>query len=99
RQLLTATQVPKVNTPSFALACNHAPASALGLLLIGNAQDVAGTNVLGLGVSFHVDLFASSVLLGLDMTSNAAGYGVGAAPIPNDPSLAGVAIFAPEGRD
>jgi len=93
-QRLTTNKVPKVNSSTFAFTCNHAPASSLGLLLVADGQILAGYDPLALGCLFHVDLFGSSFFTGLNMTSNAAGFGLGPAPIPNNPGFAGLTLYA-----
>ena len=92
-ELLGASTCPDVNTPSFQLTCEKAPASALGLGLVSAGQDLAGSDPLALGVAFHVDLFAPG-LIALDFTSDPTGRGYAAAPIPNDPTLVGASVYA-----
>ncbi|HKE01642.1 MAG TPA: hypothetical protein VKE69_11575, partial [Planctomycetota bacterium] len=78
---------------AFRLICTNAPRRALGLGLVASAPDVAGTNFLALGMTLHVDPFASAVFLGLDFFSDPVGVGAAALPIPNLPSLAGATLY------
>jgi hypothetical protein len=80
---------PQVGNANFVLTCDKAPASSLGLGLIGNAKDVAGSDPFTLGILLHLDMFLSTELNGVDFVSDAAGVGAAAAPIPNIPVLAG----------
>lgn len=89
-QLATANGIPKVGSLTFGFASDRAPANALGLGLVGNAQDLGGSDLFGIGL--HVDLAASSFLTSLDVLSDGAGFGFAAAPIPGNPGLAGVSL-------
>jgi hypothetical protein len=62
--------------------------------LLSNAADDAGSDLLGLGITLHIDFVGSTFLLGLDSLANASGFASAAAPIPNDPSLVGSTFFA-----
>lgn len=91
---LDTNAIPQIGDAGFALVATNAPRHALGLLLLGNAFDVAGSDSLGVGLLLHVDVLASTELLGLDAPSDAAGGVFVPAPIPNDPALAGLAYAA-----
>jgi hypothetical protein len=88
---------PTIGSPDFAVTCNHCPPSSLGLALLANAQDLAGSDPFAIGVLLHVDLFAATDVIALDATSDAAGNGatVGAV-IPNNPALVGATYYASE---
>jgi hypothetical protein len=68
--------------------------SSLGLLLVADAQDAAGSDLFGFGFLLHVDFLASAFVLGLDATSDVDGYGVAPLPIGSVPSLAGATVYA-----
>ncbi|HKE02286.1 MAG TPA: IPT/TIG domain-containing protein, partial [Planctomycetota bacterium] len=88
-----ASTCPTVGNAAFQLTCDHAPANALGLGLVGNAQDLAGSDPLALGVLFHVNPFLSTTIIGLDFTSDASGFATAPAPLPNDPAIVGSTLY------
>lgn len=92
--VLTGSPAPVVNTPSFSLTSTNAPPNALGLVLVTNAANVQGSDPFFLGVTLHVDLFASTDTFTIDASSDAFGTGVAPAPIPNAPQLAGATYYA-----
>ncbi|HKE02287.1 MAG TPA: VCBS repeat-containing protein, partial [Planctomycetota bacterium] len=79
---------------SFGLRATNAPPHSIGLGLLGDAADLAGSDPFGLGVTLHVDLFATSFLVGLDFSSDAGGTAFAPAPIPNLPGIVGVSFEA-----
>ncbi|HKE01421.1 MAG TPA: hypothetical protein VKE69_10460, partial [Planctomycetota bacterium] len=91
---LGANAPPNVGSPGFALVASAAPPSSLGLLLVGDAQNAAGSDSLGIFLVFHVDLFASTLLVGFDMPSDLAGEALASVPIPASPSIAGATLYA-----
>lgn len=93
-QTVDANLTPKINTPGFALTCNNAPPSAIGLGLITNVADLAGSDPFAIGVLLHVNLFASTEVIAPDFPSNASGFATLAAPIPNVPALIGATYYA-----
>jgi hypothetical protein len=93
-QRLTINKTAKIGATGFAWACDNAPWQALGLLLISDSPDAPGSDALGLGVMFHIDL-QSAALWGMDMNSST--YGVGLTPpfaIPNNPNLIGQTFYS-----
>jgi len=86
---LDVTHAPMIHSPHFGFTCNNAPPSSLGLGILANAQDLAGSDPFFIGVLLHVDLFASTETVSLDFFSDASGNGLAAAPIPNAPALVG----------
>jgi hypothetical protein len=90
---LRVNSTPKTNNPLFELNCLHAPPKSLGLLLLSNERDGAGSDALGLGVAFHVGLYTPE-LYALDMPSTALGSGTTRLAIPNDPALVNRLYFA-----
>lgn len=91
---ISATSAPVVGNAAFAVVNTGAPPSALGLLLIGNVPDVPGSDPLNIDVLEHVDLFASTLLLGFNAFSDASGYALAAIPIPANPSIVGATVYA-----
>jgi hypothetical protein len=93
-QFLTANRAAKVNNPNFGFYCGSAPANALGLLIVTDAQDLAGSDSLFVGVLFHVDFFGATELYGFDMVSDGFGFGGALTPIPNNPAIVGLDFYA-----
>lgn len=93
-QTMGVAAAPEVGMAAFGLTCSNAPPSSLGLGLVADAQDAAGSDPFAIGVLLHVDLFAATQLYSFDLVSDAAGVGAVAVPIPNDPLLAGQGFFA-----
>jgi hypothetical protein len=89
-QTVHAGGPPRVDSPSFFLFCDHAPANSQGILLAGTSADSAGSDPFGWGILLHVDVLASTDLMALDMASDPGGLGFAPAKIPNDPALVGV---------
>jgi hypothetical protein len=84
-----------IGTPNFSFTCTNAPRSTLGLVLIGTAADLAGSDPFSLGILFHVDLFTSTTFLGFDCYSDAGGTSLTPpGPIPNNPGLIGSPFVA-----
>ncbi len=88
-QAMGFVSCPTLGNAAFALTCSAAPPSSLGLGLLTDAPDIAGSDPFGLGVLLHVDLFGALEVNALDVVSDAAGLGTVATPVPNLPSLAG----------
>ncbi|MBL8694734.1 MAG: integrin [Planctomycetes bacterium] len=91
---LGVTHAPMLNSPQFEISCNNAPPSSLGLGIIANAQDLAGSDPFFIGVLLHVDLFAATETTTLDFLSDASGNAVAAVPIPNASALVGDTYYA-----
>lgn len=68
--------------------------SSLGLGIVADAVDVAGSDPFGLGILLHVDLLLATEVLTFDFLSNASGSGFQPVPIPNDPMLIGQVFYA-----
>lgn len=66
---------------------------SLGALLVANASDPTGTDSVGLGISFHVDLFNSTELLAFDALSDGNGVAPFSTGIPNDPALSNQTFY------
>ncbi|HKD99468.1 MAG TPA: IPT/TIG domain-containing protein [Planctomycetota bacterium] len=93
-ELLATTTCPTIGNAAFALTCDHAPANALGLGLVGSAQDFAGHDLFGIGVLLHVDLVFSTTFLPADFASDATGLGTAPLPIPDVPAFLGATLYA-----
>ncbi len=93
---LQAHGVPTVGNSLFALRGNKAPASSLGLLLVTDSKDPSptGTDVFGIGAQLLVDFLLATEVLGLDMNSDALGYGATPTPVPANPVLLGKTYYA-----
>src|SRR4029434_9526152 len=89
----SASSKAVVGTPDFFLTCTNAPPSSLGLAIVADVQDLAGSDRCGLAVPLHVDMFASTILVGVNAYSTAAGTASAALPIPNVPGLAGQTAY------
>src|SRR4030095_4306984 len=85
-ELLGASTCPTIGNAAFQLMCDHAPPNALGLGIVRNVQDIAGSDPLSFGIKFHMSVFDPG-LVGLNFFSDAAGHGFAAAPLPNNPSI------------
>ncbi|MBI3819852.1 MAG: VCBS repeat-containing protein [Planctomycetes bacterium] len=92
--VLCANAPPKINSPGFQFQSLHAPPSSLGIVLIVNAADAAGSDPFGLGFELLLDLANATEIIAIDMPTDAAGAGAAAAPIPNDPTLIGKFYYA-----
>jgi hypothetical protein len=85
---------PKINNEAFAILFTNAPPRSLGVSLITDAQDVAGTDPFGIGVNFQVDLLSAAELYSLNIYTSENGCGIMPASIPNNPGLAGKTYYA-----
>ncbi len=92
---LGVNHAPMLGSPSFAITCDNAPPSSLGLGLVTDAQDLAGSDPFGIGVLLHADFFLATEVLSFDFVSDASGnaetIGTG---IANDPPLIGKTYYA-----
>lgn len=91
--VLTTNMSPKSGYFNFAFRGNNAPANSLGLLLGGNAQDVAGTDALFIGIPLYINLAHSTELYGIDFPTDAQGFASVQAPIPTMPVMTGLTYF------
>jgi glucose/arabinose dehydrogenase len=91
---LAAANSPVIGNPEFTLRCSHGPVagSGLGLGVFADRPD-AGSDPLGWGVLFHVQL-ASPLLLLSAMLPDLRGNGQFSLSIPADSSLTGLSLFA-----
>jgi glucose/arabinose dehydrogenase len=92
-QALTADCSPVVGNPSFEIECSNAPVSGLGLIAFADVPDFVGSDPLGIGLTVHVQIGAPFWVLE-PMFSDANSVGRFAFPIPPQPTLAGMQIYA-----
>ncbi|MBI3820277.1 MAG: VCBS repeat-containing protein [Planctomycetes bacterium] len=90
---MSANGAPKVNSPGFALICTNAPRNSLGIGLVADAPDFAGSDPFYLNIKLHVDLLNAITLLSFDIYSDTGGSGFTSAPIPNNPSIVGQTFY------
>jgi hypothetical protein len=92
---LDVTHAPMLGSPHFALTCDNAPPSSLGLGIVTNAQDLNGSDPFGLGALLHVNLFAATEVYSVDFLSDAVGNARSAdLAIALNPALVGTTYYA-----
>lgn len=91
---LTPTAVPNIGTPDFGFLCTNAPPMAHGLIVIADAPALVGSDPLGIGVVFYLDLASSLQIDVVEAIADGAGNASGVTQIPNDPALIGVTLYA-----
>ncbi|MBL8692886.1 MAG: hypothetical protein JNJ88_02195 [Planctomycetes bacterium] len=84
----------KIGNSNFRFHSDRVPASSIGLLLITDVQDSAGTDLFGVGIELHVGFVGAVDVYALDMFSDSWGYAVLSTPIPNHAPLVGKSYFA-----
>ncbi|MBI3817493.1 MAG: PQQ-dependent sugar dehydrogenase [Planctomycetes bacterium] len=92
-QTMSVNCSPVIANPGFELLVNRCPTSSLGLTMVTDQQDVAGSDPFSIGVLLHVG-FGGSQVMAFDANSDALGNGITAAPIPNNPTLVGQHFYA-----
>jgi hypothetical protein len=85
---------PKVGNSLFSLSSTAAPGDALGLVVVTNHANAAGSDPFGLGIQLLLDFPSSTTILGIDMPSNDIGGNAALLPIPNAPGLANQTFYA-----
>ncbi|TAJ16174.1 MAG: hypothetical protein EPO68_11530 [Planctomycetota bacterium] len=93
-QGLTSNASPQIAATGFELRANHAPAAGVGILVLSSAQDLAGSDPLGLGVVTHVGVLPPAVLIPRVLVADAQGLAMKAFALPSDPSAAGATLYA-----
>jgi len=84
-----ALSAPTIGNSEFRVACTNVPSEALGLCIVSDAADIAGSDSLGVGLAFHVGFFTATYLNGFNVFSDTANNSQLADPIPNNPTLIG----------
>ncbi|MBL8695089.1 MAG: VCBS repeat-containing protein [Planctomycetes bacterium] len=92
-QILDTNIPPVVGSDAFAFTCTHGPRNALGFGLIRETADEAGTDVLGINVLFHVEVFGVGFTHRILFESNSVGFAIAPMPIPDDASLVGRVLY------
>lgn len=92
-QILDTNIPPVVGSEAFAFTCTHGPKNAQGFGLIREVADEAGTDVLGINVLFHVEVFGDGFTHRILFESNSVGFAVAPMPIPDDASLVGRVLY------
>jgi len=90
---MAAACTPVIGNPDFALTCNNAPASSLGLMAFADAPDVAGSDPLNVGLTVHLQVTASFFSIWA-MSSDLSGEGSFSFAIPASQSLIGMQLYA-----
>jgi len=83
-----------IGNSAFRFHSANAPATSLGLLVITDVQDLAGTDLFAVGILLHVGFGGATEVYTLDMPTDALGYSAANAPIPNAPALVGKKYYA-----
>ncbi|MSR75607.1 MAG: VCBS repeat-containing protein [Planctomycetes bacterium] len=86
---MSGNMKPKVNTPAFALTSSKCPPNTVGYVAISAVANAAGSDPLGIGVTFYVDPVDPSTLL-VPVLSDANGRAAFAIGLPNVSALAGM---------
>jgi len=84
------TSMPQVGNAAFAITCGNAAPNAVGLIAFASAGLVSPLPVLG--VDIWID--PTALLVTATVFSNAIGASEVPLPIPTNPGLAGVQLFA-----
>lgn len=84
-----ANSAPASGNLAFAVSTTNAPVSSLGVCILTDSQDLAGTDVFGLNLLMHVDFLAATEIIPADSYVDAAGSAITPAPIPLAPALVG----------
>jgi len=90
---LHARNAPVIGNLTFELGCSNAPPASLGIMAIGNAADIAGSDPLGLGFNLHLQP-GPSLLATHIYPSDPNGLGRYSLPIPGSAGLVGLTLYA-----
>jgi hypothetical protein len=91
---LTGNKTPFIGTTDFQLRCDNAPLSTLGLAIITNSQDLAGSDPFAISAKLHVDLFFATETYVMDFFSTAAGNALANVAIPYNVNIIGAQYYA-----
>lgn len=84
---------PIAGNAAFAVIADRGPAPGIGVLVLGTAADVPGTDP-GLGVLLHVAFAPPAQVVLATMLFDATGHGTVALPLPPQPAYYGFELFA-----
>jgi hypothetical protein len=92
---IDVNNAPIIGSPGFAITCDNAPPSSLGLGIVTDSPDLNGSDPFGLGAILHVDFFAATEVLSFDFVSDPIGFGLTVnTGIPSAPALIGKNYYA-----
>jgi len=91
--VLDAETSPVLGNVAFAVRCNNAPPSGVGIGVVAGSPDIAGSDPFGLGFNLHFQ-WNSPLLVPLVLASDGNGIGRYPLPIPPAPALAGFVLYA-----
>jgi VCBS repeat protein len=94
RHGIVASGVATPGSSTFYLENTNVAPGTLGLFLVTDQPDFAGSDSAGIGVVLHVDPIASSGINYFYARGDAGGVGIAHLPIPNNPVLSGLTFFA-----
>lgn len=86
--------VPASGNSNFAITTTNAPLRSLGVCIIANAQDAAGTDLFSMNFLVHLNLLTATEVLTADSFSDDVGSAFAPAPIPVAPAIVGSSYFA-----
>lgn len=89
-----AQGIPQIGNTNFRMTCDHGSPLSLGVVVVADADDPAGTFVPALGIRILLDLAGAAEILSYDITSDAKGFGSAAAPVPPSAALPGRVYYA-----
>ncbi|MBL8693265.1 MAG: VCBS repeat-containing protein [Planctomycetes bacterium] len=89
-----ATANPQLGSVNFALVTANAPEFGLGFVAICDGQLLTPSDVFGVGIFMNIDLLNATGLVAATVKCDAAGVIAVPVPLPSDPNLAGLNLFA-----
>jgi len=90
--LLRTEKAVAFGDPSITFTCTRAPQNSLGLILLGDTQDLTGSNSLYIGLPIHVGL--SPGLIGIDIPSASSSLAHTTLTLPDLAPLIGQTFYA-----
>lgn len=91
---LSGSGVPTAPAPiGYGLTATNVPPRMLGLGIVTNVADAPGSDPFFIGVTLHVNLFASTEIYTLDFVSDTAGNAFCPLPLPNVSTLPGSTYY------
>lgn len=89
---ITTNVAPQIGAANFRILVTGAPHESILLGIAGDAANFIGYDPFGVGATFYVDFSLATQIFAFDGSSDVAGTGGFAAPIPNDPGIVGLNI-------